>query len=141
MNLLRKKDQNCYVHLMGGLGNQLFQIAAGLHYVYHSGGNLIIDDSFGNFRKNNLGDAAVFSYDSHSFSATGSGFRKKRLTEKGLSLLIRISLKSRSNTSYETMENSGKFMPISKSFLMAHLHKPGLNAIDFQIGIELKLID
>ena len=103
MNLLRKKDQNCYVHLMGGLGNQLFQIAAGLHYVYHSGGNLIIDDSFGNFRKNNLGDAAVFSYNSHSFSATGSGSRKKRLTEKGLSLLIRTSLKSRSNPSYKIM--------------------------------------
>jgi len=103
MNLLRKKDHNCYVYLMGGLGNQLFQIAAGLKYVYHSGGKLIIDDSFGNFRKNNLGDADVFSYSSRSFSSTGGGPRKKRLTEKGLSLLIRISLKSRNNPSYTIM--------------------------------------
>jgi hypothetical protein len=52
---------------MGGLGNQLFQIAAGLRYTNQAGGKLILDDSFGNFRKNSLGKADVFSFNSKFF--------------------------------------------------------------------------
>lgn len=103
MNQLRKNDRNCYVYLMGGLGNQLFQIAAGLKYIHESGGKLIIDDSFGNFRKNKFGKADVFSFKSDLFSAVGNIANKKTLTEKGLSLLIRLSLKSKNNLIYKIM--------------------------------------
>lgn len=97
----RRKESNCYVYLMGGLGNQLFQIAAGLRYTNQAGGKLILDDSFGNFRKNSLGKADVFSFNPKLFSAVGSAATKATFTRKGLSLLLRISLQSKTNVAYK----------------------------------------
>jgi hypothetical protein len=80
---------------MGGLGNQLFQIAAGLELSITSGVPLVIDDSYGNFRKNNYGQADIFTYKADFISTRKILPKKHEYLSKILGLLIRISLKSR----------------------------------------------
>ena len=89
---------------MGGLGNQLFQIAAGLYYSLNSSSELVIDDSFGNYRKNTFGAADILSYaskDLKPISATSGNTFMQKLTGRFLGLLIRVSLKSNENTRYK----------------------------------------
>jgi hypothetical protein len=80
---------------MGGLGNQLFQIAAGLNISFSEKVPLIIDDSYGNFRKNDLGQADIFTYETNMFSTLRILPDKKKYLGRILFLLIRISLRSR----------------------------------------------
>jgi len=91
MNLKINRTPVQYVQLMGGLGNQLFQIAAGLYWAKDTGRKLVVDDSFGNFRKNYLGTADVLSYNSQVFSTVGNCVNKKSLIRKLFSILVRIS--------------------------------------------------
>lgn len=94
MNLKNAKTNICYVHLMGGLGNQLFQIAAGLKISLECQSELIIDDSFGNYRKNFAGKADILTFNTDFKSTKVSKPYIKGFLARGLSLLIRISLKS-----------------------------------------------
>lgn len=80
---------------MGGLGNQLFQIAAGLNVSISEKVALIIDDSYGNFRKNTSGQADIFTYDTNLFSALRMSQDKQKYLGRILGLLIRMSLRSR----------------------------------------------
>ena len=80
---------------MGGLGNQLFQIAAGLNISFSENVPLIIDDSYGNFRKNDLGQADIFTYKTNMFSTSRILPNKKKYLGRILGLLIRMSLRSR----------------------------------------------
>jgi hypothetical protein len=101
--MVRKQESVIYIKLMGGLGNQLFQFASGLYYSLNSDSKLVIDDSFGNHRTNSTGAAAIFSYSSKEFK-TISGYSRniylQRVTDKILSLLIRLSLKSSRKIAY-----------------------------------------
>jgi len=90
-----RKKKLYFIHLMGGLGNQLFQIAAGLNFSLTADVPLIIDDSYGNFRKNNYGQADVFTYRTDFISTLKIPPRKHKYLSQILGLLIRISLKSR----------------------------------------------
>ena len=121
MSKLIRNKHNCYVHLMGGLGNQLFQIAAGLRYAHESGGKLIIDDSFGNFRKNSLGQAEIFSLNYKSLLIAGSRANKIKLTKRVLSLLLRMSLKSRTNVVYKVI--AALLRVIASIFISVRLSK------------------
>jgi len=81
-----------YVYLMGGLGNQLFQISAGLYQAHIHNRELFIDETFGNFRKN-----AVLKPDFQSFvnSESLSGtFVDNKIAGIGrlIGLLTRLSL-------------------------------------------------
>jgi hypothetical protein len=80
---------------MGGLGNQLFQIAAGLELSITSDVPIVIDDSYGNFRKNNYGQADIFTYKIDFISTLKIPPNKDKYLSRILGLLIRISLKSR----------------------------------------------
>lgn len=82
---------------MGGLGNQLFQVAAGLNISLSEKVPLIIDDSFGNYRKNVSGQADIFTYKTNMFSTLGIPANKQKYLGRILGLLIRISLKSRAH--------------------------------------------
>ena len=88
-----------YIYLMGGLGNQLFQVAAGVKCSQDSGRRLIIDDAYGNFRKNSFGVADVLSYNSLSGLTTNKSVNKGFITRKLIGILIRISFKSRNSVS------------------------------------------
>jgi hypothetical protein len=90
-----KKQKAFIIHLMGGLGNQLFQIAAGLHLSLSENAPLIIDDTFGNFRKNRLGQADILTYQTDIVSTLSMSPNKQKYLGQILGLLIRISLKSR----------------------------------------------
>ena len=90
------KRQKVYIiHLMGGLGNQLFQIAAGLNSSLSENVPLIIDDSYGNFRKNRLGQADILTYQAEIISTLGLTNSKQKYLGRILGLLIRMSLRSR----------------------------------------------
>ena len=90
------KRQKAYIiHLMGGLGNQLFQIAAGLNVSLSENVPLIIDDSYGNFRKNQLGQADILTYQAKIISTLGLTTSNKNYLGRILGLLIRMSLRSR----------------------------------------------
>lgn len=80
---------------MGGLGNQLFQVAAGLSISLSEKVPLIIDDSYGNFRKNVSGQADLFTYKTNMFSTLRIPSNKQKYLGQILGLLIRMSLKSR----------------------------------------------
>jgi hypothetical protein len=95
-----------FIHLMGGLGNQLFQIAAGLSFEHEFESKLIIDDSFGNFRKNIFGKADVFSYQNKFISTSGVFLNNKSFLNRSISLLIRISLKSKMNFIFKISKTS-----------------------------------
>jgi hypothetical protein len=83
------------VHLMGGLGNQLFQIAAGLYQSFESGRSLVIDDSYGNFRKNSFGKADIFTYHCEYFLVADNQTKSRFLSRKIIALLLRSSFNSR----------------------------------------------
>lgn len=105
--MLRNQKPLYFVHLMGGLGNQLFQIAAGLYYSLDSSSKLVIDDSFGNFRKNNFGNADILSYVSKDFEsvrANANSTYMNNLTGRFLGLLTRVSLKSKEKTIYKILK-------------------------------------
>jgi hypothetical protein len=117
--MLRKQESIIYVHLMGGLGNQLFQFAAGLYYSLNSNSQLVIDDSLGNYRKNTSGAADILGYSSAEFK-TVTGYSRniylQKLTEKILSLLIRVSLKSSEKIAYRIPMQC--LLVISNTFLI-----------------------
>jgi len=95
-NTIKLNRQKVYIiHLMGGLGNQLFQIAAGLNVSFSENVPLIIDDSYGNFRKNASSQADIFTYERSIFSTLRIPPDKKKYLGRILSLLIRMSLRSR----------------------------------------------
>lgn len=88
----RNKSGAQYVYLMGGLGNQLFQISAGLYQAHLQNRELLIDETFGNFRKNSLLDP-----DFRSFMNSNSlfpAFKDDKIARIGrlVGLLTRISL-------------------------------------------------
>lgn len=95
MNFKNRQTSYLYVQLMGGLGNQLFQIAAGLHHAKLSNRKLIVDDSYGNFRKNKFGSADILSYNFQDFSSIGKVTKKISFLRKAFSLLTRISFNSK----------------------------------------------
>ena len=95
-----------YVHLMGGLGNQLFQLAAGLKISLECQSELVIDDSFGNYRKNFEGKADIFTYNADFNSIRIYKPYIKGLLARSLSLLTRISLKSENWVLYIIIRNS-----------------------------------
>jgi len=80
---------------MGGLGNQLFQIAAGLNVSISENASLIIDDSYGNFRKNASGQADILTYETKIFSTLRMPPNKLNYLGRIFGLLIRMSLRSR----------------------------------------------
>jgi hypothetical protein len=122
--MLRRQEPITYIHLMGGLGNQLFQFAAGLYYSLNSSRQLVIDDSLGNYRKNTSGTADILSYSSQELK-TISGYSRniylQNLTEKILSLLIRVSLKSSGKIVYAIFMQC--LLVISNIFLSFRLKK------------------
>ena len=93
----RKKSLNCYMHLMGGLGNQLFQLAAGLHHSTQHGCILVLDESSESIRRNESGHADVLSYQSSEYLSTRVQARYKNIIRKFSNKIIWISLSSRSN--------------------------------------------
>jgi hypothetical protein len=80
---------------MGGLGNQLFQIAAGLNISISENVSLIVDDSYGNFRKNASGQADILTYETKIFSTLRMRSNKLNYLGRIFGLLIRMSLRSR----------------------------------------------
>lgn len=95
--LNRKKHRNCYVHLMGGLGNQLFQLAAGLHHSAKYGCTLVCDESSESIRRNDSGHADVLSYQSSEYSHTRVQTWYKTIVEKFTNKILRLSLSLSSN--------------------------------------------
>ena len=86
-----------YVYLMGGLGNQLFQISAGLYSSGIHNRNLLIDETFENYRKNsNLApDFRTF----RNSEMIACSFKDKKVAKFGrvLGLLTRLSLMGHSS--------------------------------------------
>jgi len=91
----KKSEHVLLVHLMGGLGNQLFQIAAGFYQSFESGRCLVIDDSYGNFRKNDFGKADIFTYHSEFFLVPDKQTKGSFVPRKIIALLLRFSFNSR----------------------------------------------
>jgi hypothetical protein len=92
------RQKEYIIHLMGGLGNQLFQIAAGLNFSLSENVPLKIDDTYGNFRKNQSGQADILTYQAEFISTSGLTAYKQKFLGRLLGLLIRMSLRSRKET-------------------------------------------
>jgi len=92
-----KKHTSCYIHLMGGLGNQLFQLAAGLHHSFRHGCILVLDESSTSIRRNYLGHAEVLSYKSSKYLNTSVQSWYKKISRKFTNRILRLSLSSNSN--------------------------------------------
>jgi len=95
MNFKIRQTSYLYIQLMGGLGNQLFQVAAGLYHAKISDRELIVDDSYGNFRKNRSGSADIFSYNIQDFISVRKVSNKISILRKAFGLLVRISFKNK----------------------------------------------
>ena len=95
--LKREKHLNCYMHLMGGLGNQLFQLAAGLHHSVNHGCILVLDESSESIRRNDLGHADVLSYQSSEYLNTRVQSWYKIIVRKFTNKIIWLSLSSNLN--------------------------------------------
>ena len=135
--MIKRHKSLSYIHLMGGLGNQLFQFAAGLYYSMNSSSQLVIDDSFGNFRKNTSGAADILSYSSKEFEiiSIGSGnIYLHKITDRILSLLIRVSLKSNGKIMYLIFKLCLLF--ISNIFLSFRIKKRITIISPSEIGYE-----
>lgn len=63
MNIQRSQKNSVYLFLTGGLGNQLFQYAAGLYLAEKQNLNLITDISSGSPRVNRTGMPEILSFD------------------------------------------------------------------------------
>lgn len=95
--LKRKKHFYCYMHLMGGLGNQLFQLAAGLHHSVNHGCTLVLDESSESVRRNDLGHADVLSYQSSEYLNTHVKSWYKIMVRKFTNKILMLSLSSSSS--------------------------------------------
>lgn len=97
MKFKRKRSTTTYVHLMGGLGNQLFQIAAGINLSMRSNNLLVVDESFGNFRKNRFGTADLNGYGDSKYYRFLKTQSNNKLYSRAIGLQLRLSLNSSSN--------------------------------------------
>jgi glycosyltransferase involved in cell wall biosynthesis len=84
-----------YVYLMGGLGNQLFQISAGLFNAHYNNRKLFIDETFGNFRKNSDLKPDFRTFKNSEILAASLVDRKITIIGRLIGLLTRLSLESR----------------------------------------------
>lgn len=87
------KDSN-FIYLMGGLGNQLFQLAAGIYYSHQQNKRLIIDDSFGNFRRDSKGNADLFALTHGQLDRVQQKSKISYILNRSIGLQLRISLNS-----------------------------------------------
>ena len=130
----REKNNIQYVHLMGGLGNQLFQVAAGLKSSLDLDRKLVVDDSFGNFRKNKSGDADILGYQTNLYSTVGNKFGTRLLTRKMLGLLLRISF----NSTSKFKKLIARFLRLITSFLLSiKLRHPVKIWSGYNLGFEV----
>jgi hypothetical protein len=135
--MIKEQRPQYYIHLMGGLGNQLFQVAAGLYYSLNSSAELIIDDSFGNYRKSASGDADILSYTSKEFkliNAFSGNIYMQKITGRFLGLVIRVSLKSNGNIAHKCYKFCLSI--ISTIFLSIKLKKLISLIIPNEIGFQ-----
>lgn len=96
-----KSNPKTYLNLMGGLGNQLFQVAAGLSFASSEDTSLVIDESFGNYRTNKEGKADLHDYGDIRYY---NFFYKKYRTNfrnRCIGILLRLSLDFKKNKSKE----------------------------------------
>jgi len=100
MQFKNKNNLECYVHLMGGLGNQLFQLAAGLNHSTRHGCRLVLDESSGNIRRNYSGNADVLSFKSDKYSNIRIRAPFKVLIEKVTGRIVMLSLGSKTRSQH-----------------------------------------
>ena len=92
---MRKSKVECYMNLMGGLGNQLFQFAAGINHSAKHGCKLVLDETSGNIRRNCNSNADLLSFQSHKFSTIRMQAPYKIIIEKVTGRVIRYYLGSK----------------------------------------------
>jgi len=85
---------------MGGLGNQLFQLAAGLHHSAKHGCILVLDESSLSIRRNTQGHADVLSYQSNEYLNIRIRARYQNIIGKLTSLIVRVSVSSKISKQY-----------------------------------------
>jgi hypothetical protein len=95
MQFIRKSKVECYMNLMGGLGNQLFQFAAGINHSAKHGCKLVLDETSSNIRRNCNGNADLLSFQSHKFSTIRMQVLYKTIIEKVTGRVIRYYLGSK----------------------------------------------
>jgi glycosyltransferase involved in cell wall biosynthesis len=86
------KSGTQYVYLMGGLGNQLFQISAGLFNAHLYNRELLIDETFGNFRKNSDLKPDFRTFNNSEILASPFVGKKSARIGRLIGLLTRLSL-------------------------------------------------
>lgn len=91
---------------MGGLGNQLFQLAAGLSLSNKSNRSLVIDESFGNFRKNDFGHADIHGYGFNHHYSFYNKTKQSNFFSRTIGLLVRLSLDTSQNRLHRIAKNS-----------------------------------
>lgn len=97
MQYIRKSKVECYMHLMGGLGNQLFQFAAGINHSTKHGCKLVLDETSGNIRRNSNGHADLLGYQLNGFSTIRMPTAYKVFIEKVTGRVIRYEIGSKTS--------------------------------------------
>jgi len=97
MKIFPKSNPKTYLYLMGGLGNQLFQVAAGLSFALNEGTLLVIDESFGNYRRNKKGKADLHDYGDSSYYNFFYMRYRTNFRNRYIGILLRLSLDSGKN--------------------------------------------
>ncbi len=86
---------------MGGLGNQLFQLAAGISVSHSRKHNLFIDETYGIYRRNLDSQADFRSFDNANLLANSLFHKKYRIISRMFGLLTRLSLSNKNRKSTE----------------------------------------
>jgi len=103
------KIGSLYIYLMGGLGNQLFQVAAGISLSHLRKQNLLIDETFGNYRKNYKNQADIRTFENANLIAEPLVHKNLKILSRMLGLLIRLSLSGDKSSRKKIIERGLKF--------------------------------
>ena len=95
-----------YVYLMGGLGNQLFQIAAGMYAAQNWNRELVIDESFENYRKNYDSNPDIRTFENSSYLFKSFKDSKISRFARFFGVLTRRSLEEKKSFSNEFLIQS-----------------------------------
>jgi hypothetical protein len=112
-------DKNIMVvNLTGGLGNQLFQLAAAM--ALSDGKNIYVEKSIGQPRKQANGEADVEAFELPSRITFGGAHEASRIVKRVLNLSLRVGISSSRN---RTKRGSVLLNKVSSLFLSLYLRK------------------
>ncbi len=120
-------SRKIYIRLMGGLGNQMFQYAAGLHFANLRKAELICDVSESNLRREEDGVLPIYQMGADANAVYLWSNPEGALSQRIISLTLRLSLKPEniiSNVSFRLISFLSSLIISAKLRKLSYLSAP-----------------